>query len=234
MKKLKRNTCSTVTYSIPWVLLIFWLVLVGCTTSETTQKEEFSGFLSDYSQLEKGTSLDGQAVVLKWISPTLPARKYTKVMLDPVVIYPAPKPGPQLRAEVLKSMLAYLNKAVEREVSRNYEIVTVPGNDVVRLRSAITGVRTKAEDLEVYEYIPIALALASVSTATGARDQMVELFLEAELTDSSSGERLAAAVKKGFGEPVENTSDQVELENVRPVLDSWARSAATLLDSTIK
>lgn len=234
MNKLKRNIRSKYTHSILWFFAVCSLALVGCTSSETTKEEEFSGFLSDYSQLEKGKSLDGQAVVLKWVSPMLPFRKYTKVMLDPVVIYPSPQPGPQLRAEVLKSMLAYLNKAVVQEVSRDYEVVTQAGPDVVRLRSAITGVKTKAEDLEAYEYIPIAFALASVQTVTGTRDEVVEIFLEAELLDSSSGERLAAAVKKGFGKPVDNANDQVELENVRPVLDGWARSAATLLDSTIK
>lgn len=234
MNNLKRSTRSTFTYSVLWFFAICSLGLIGCTTSETAKDEEFSGFLSDYSQLTKGSSVDDQTVVLKWMSPVLTRRQYTKVMLDPVAIYPAPQPGPQLRSEVLKSMLAYLNKAVEREVGKNYEIVTQPGSDVVRLRGAITGVRIKAEDLAAYEYIPIALAVASVSTAAGTRDQMVELFLEAELTDSQSGERLAAAVRKGFGEPVGNTSEQVKLENVRPVLDGWARSAANLLEATIK
>ena len=234
MNKLKRNTRSTYFHSILLFFVVCSIYLVGCSSSETTEEEEFSGFLSDYSQLEKGRSLDGQAVVLKWVSPMLPFRQYTKVMIDPVVIYPTPQPGPQLRAEVLKSMLAYINKAVEQEVSRDYEVVTQPGPDVVRLRSAITGVKTKAEDLEAYEYIPIAFALASVQTATGTRDEVVEIFLEAELLDSSTSERLAAAVKKGFGKPVESSSDQVELENVRPVLDGWARSAVTLLDTTIK
>ena len=209
-------------------------MLVGCT-SKTTKKEEYSGFLSDYSQLEKGSGVDDEeAVVLKWISPVLAERKYTKVMLDPVVIYPAPQPGPQLRSEVLTSMLAYLNKAARQAVGKEYEIVSEPASDVVRIRAAITGVKTSAEDLAAYEYIPIALALASVSTATGARDQMVEIFLEAELSDSLSGERLAAAVRKGFGEPIESAQDQVELENVRPVLDGWAQSAVRLLDVTIK
>ncbi|WP_139310433.1 DUF3313 domain-containing protein [Photobacterium proteolyticum] len=217
-----------------FAILALGITLIGCT-SKTTKEEEFSGFLSDYSQLTKGSSVDGDnAVVLKWVSPVLSQRKYTKVMLDPVVIYPAPQPGPQLRTEVLKSMLAYLNKEAKHQVEQAYEVVTEPGKDVVRLRAAITGVETSPEDLAAYEYVPIALALAGVSTATGSRSQMVEIFLEAELTDSLSGERLAAAVRKGFGEPVENKDEQVELENVRPVLDGWARSAVNLLKATIK
>lgn len=207
-------------------------MVIGCA-SKTTKVEQYSGFLSDYSQLEKRAGVDG-GVVLSWVSPVLTERKYTKVMIDPVVIYPAPRPGPQLRSEVLTSILVYLNKAIRQEVGKTYEIVSEPGRDVVRIRAAITGIRTPLEDLAVYEYVPIALAFAGVSSATGKRDEAVEVFVEAEMSDSLSSERLAAAVRKGFGESVEDRDDQVELENVRPVLDGWAQATVRLLDLTIK
>lgn len=200
-------------------------MVIGCA-SKTTKVEQYSGFLSDYSQLEKRAGLDG-GVVLSWVSPVLAERKYTKVMIDPVA-------GPQLRSEVLTSILVYLNKAIRQEVGKTYEIVSEPGRDVVRIRAAITGIRTPLEELAVYEYVPIALAFAGVSSATGKRDEAVEVFVEAEMSDSLSNERLAAAVRKGFGESVEDRDDQVELENVRPVLDGWAQATVRLLDLTIK
>jgi hypothetical protein len=229
------NEINYLTYNklVFFVISVFFIMLVGCT-SKTVKKEEYSGFLSDYSQLEKGSAVDDEAVVLKWISPVLAGRKYTKVMLDPVVLYPAPQPGSQIRSDVLTSMLVYLNKEITQEIGKKYEIVSEPAKDVVRFRPAITGVKTNPEDLAVYEYIPIGLALASVSTATGMRNEMVQLFAEAEITDSLSGERLAAAVRKGFGKPIKGKKDQVELENVRPVLDGWAQAMVKILDITIK
>lgn len=171
---------------------------------------------------------------LRWISPILAERSYPKVMLDPVVLYPAPQPGPQMRSEVLASIRDYLNKAIRQEVGKKYEIVSEPARDVVRIRSAITGVKADPKDLAAYEYIPIALVFAGASTATGARDRTVEIFAEAEMFDSLSGESLAAGVRKGIGEPVKSKTDQVELENVRPVLDGWAQAFVQFLDATIK
>ena len=42
------------------------LLLAGCA-SKTTQPSQYSGFLSDYSQLQPATSASG-APVLRWVS----------------------------------------------------------------------------------------------------------------------------------------------------------------------
>jgi len=208
------------------------IVMTACA-SKTTKEEEFSGFLSDYSQLEKSVSID-ETPVRKWISPELKEHNYTKIMLDPVVIYPAPQPTPQLSSEVITSIRTYLNQELRHEIGKNYEIVDEPAEDVIRLRTAITGVKTTPEDLAVYEYIPVGLVLAGVSTATGSRDEMVQIYVEAELSDSLSGEKLAAGVKKGFGETIEGSDDQVELDNAIPVLNGWVQSSLGFLNTTVK
>lgn len=228
----------TIHQKLRFLFVIFFCITVAACTSktETAEEKEFSGFLSDYSQLEKVTVSSGEdsVPVLRWTSPALSERNYSKVMIDPVVIYPAPEPGPQLRSDVISNIRLYLNKAIRDEVSKDFEVVDEPGKDVIRMRAAITGVKTHAEDLAAYEYIPIALVFAGASTAAGTRDQILEIFAEAELSDSLSGERLGAAVRKGFGEPLEGEKDQVEMENVRPVLDGWAQSARRFLNEALK
>jgi len=231
MKANKSNNIKHQKYGLLAIIALCF-IMAGCA-SKTAKEEDYSGFLSDYTKLVKGPGVGG-GEVLSWISPVLAERKYTKVMLDSVIIYPAPEPGPQLRREVLTSMLAYLNKELREEVGKTYEIVTEPGKGVVRLRAAVTTIETTLEDLAVYEYIPIALALAGASSAAGIRSQAVEIFVEAELTDSLSGERLAEAIRKGFGESVGGRREQVEVENVRPVLDGWAKSLVKVLDVSIK
>ena len=218
-------------------VMLFCVTVAACTSkTETPEKKQFSGFLSDYSQLEKVAAFPDQpgSPVLRWKSPTLSDHNYTKVMIDPIVIYPAPQPGPQLRSEVLSNIRLYLNQAVRDEVGKDFEVVDEPGKDVIRMRAAITGVETSAEDLAAYEYIPIALVLAGAQKAAGTRDQILEIFVEAELSDSLSGERLGAAVRKGYGEPLEGEKDQVELEDARPVLDGWAQSARRFLSDALK
>ncbi|MGF1759873.1 DUF3313 domain-containing protein [Photobacterium sagamiensis] len=216
--------------------VMFFCVMVAACTSKTVEKEKYSGFLSDYSQLEKVTVSSGEASipVLGWKSPTLTEHNYSKIMIDPIVLYPAPQPGEQISSEVLTSINAYLNNAVREEVGKKYEIVDKPGKDVIHLRAAITGVTATPEDLAAYEYIPVTFVLAEASTAAGKRDEMVQLFSEAEFSDSLSGERLAAGVRKGFGKPLESQKDQVELEHVRPLLDDLAQTVVHFLDATLK
>jgi Protein of unknown function (DUF3313) len=208
------------------------LAISGCA-SKTAEVEEYSGFLSDYSILQEGKGVDG-AVIIGWRSPDMENRNYTKVMIDPVVIYPAPKPTSQIRTEVLTNMLIYMNKKLREEVGKTHEIVSAPGKDVLRVRAAITGTKTTTEALSVYEYVPIALVFSAATTATGTRSQAVEILLEAEVTDSLSGELLSAAIRKGFGDTVSNTSEQVELGNIRPVLDQWVAALDRYLDRELK
>jgi hypothetical protein len=231
IKTNKSNNVKHKKYGFLAVIALSF-VMAGCA-SKTAKVEQYSGFLSDYTKLVKGPGVGG-GEVLSWISPVLVERKYTKVMLDSVIIYPAPEPGPQIRSEMLTSMLVYLNKAVKEEVGKKYEIVTEPGKGVVRMRAAVTTIETTLEDLAFYEYVPIALALAGASSAAGIRSQAVEILVEAELTDSLSGERVAAAIRKGFGDSVGGRRHQVEVENVRPVLDGWAKSLVKVLDVSMK
>jgi len=208
------------------------LAISGCA-SKTANVKEYSGFLGNYSLLKEQNSIDG-VLVLGWSNPTMANRKYTKVMIDPVVIYPAPKPTSQIRPEVLTKILIYLNKKMRDEAGKTHELVSAPGRDVLRIRAAITGVKTTTEALAVYEYIPLALVLSAATTATGLRAQDVEILLEAEATDSLSGELLGAAVRKGIGTDVSNSSEQVEVENVRAVLDEWAAALNKYLDFAMK
>ncbi len=50
---------------------------------------------------------------------------------------------------------------------------------MIVLRPAITAVSSKTESLAPYEYIPVALVAAAVSTASGIRDQETQLATEA-------------------------------------------------------
>jgi hypothetical protein len=58
------------------------------------------------------------------------------------------------------------------------------------------------------------------------------VFVEAEMTDSVSGELLAEAVKSGDGTTVkEGTS--VTAADVTPLIDRWAQLAADLIASRL-
>lgn len=218
-----------------FLLLLGSVLLLGACTSTTATKENYSGFLADYSQLEKVKLADGTAT-LRWTSPDLKGKNYRKIFIDPVVVYPAPKSSAQVNYKLIIDAAAYLEKAVAQQIrGAGMEVVDTPAPGTLRLRAAITTVESKAEGMKAYEVIPIAAIVAGISTVAGTRDRNVEAFLEAELTDISSGEVMARVVKKGISEKtLENDKTQVQVKDLKPTLDRWAKDAAVFAEAMLK
>ena len=63
-------------------LLAALSILLTACASKTIPPEEYSGFLSDYSQLTQKQLPSGQAV-LSWVSPDLDISHYTGVYIEP-------------------------------------------------------------------------------------------------------------------------------------------------------
>ncbi|RVU10364.1 DUF3313 family protein, partial [Methylobacterium oryzihabitans] len=84
-------------------------------------------------------------------------------------------------------------------------------------------VSAKTKGLRPYEVIPIALVAAGISTATGIRDQDTSVATEAAFIDGNSNEVVAQVVRKGAGQELENDTQKLTLNDVKPVLDGWAK-----------
>jgi hypothetical protein len=199
------------------------LLLAGCA-SQTTQPSQYSGFLADYSQLKPATSASG-VPVLRWVSPDYKAANYSSVYVEKPVFYPAPKPSEQVSQATLDQITGYLQQAIQRELSQRMKVVDTPTSDSLVLRSAITGVSTSAEGLKFYEVIPIALVAAAASTAAGTRDRNTDIYVELEAVDASNSQPLVRVVRKGHGLQLENDSTQLTLDDLKPVLNTWAQDA---------
>jgi hypothetical protein len=87
----------------------------GCTSTKPSSKQ-FSGFLSDYSQLEERETPSGDTA-LAWISPELKKGKYTAIMIDPVGFYPRPPVDSQVPVSVMLKLSEYLTAQARKEVS---------------------------------------------------------------------------------------------------------------------
>lgn len=211
-------------------LLFSALLLGGCASKETTQPDQYSGFLPDYSRLQPATSPTGQPV-MRWMAPGFKLDNYQHVMVHSIGFYPAPNPSEQISAPALEDLRAYTSEQVKAAFGRRFQMhepSTTPKGSLPRgktlvLRAAITGVDTRAEGLKPYEVIPIALIAAAASTASGARDRNTELFIEAELMDASTGQPVLQVVRKGYGKELENKEEQVTLDTLKGVIDGVVR-----------
>jgi hypothetical protein len=192
---------------------------------------QYSGFLGDevYAKLElveirKGT------VAQRWVGPKLNFANYKSILVDDVVLYPKPQPGPQVSAETLKAIQDYVSEKLTMKVGSVLNLADGPGSQVLRLQAAITGVEIKTEGMKAYEIVPVAAIFGGLKAATGKRDREVRVFVEAKFTDSVTGELVGAAVRRIEGEKLKGKKDQLSLEDMQENLDSAADDAKNTLD----
>lgn len=202
------------------VLCVASLGLAGCA-SKITQPDEYSGFLSDYSQLKEAQSPSG-AEVMRWVNPTLDLSRYRAVFVEPTQFYPKPQATAKIPESTLRGINDYYNQALKRELAKSLPLANGPGPGVIVVRAAITAVGSKTEGLKPYEFIPVALVAAAVSTGTGIRDQETTLGTEAQFLDGANGKVLAQVVRKGTGKPLANDSQVMQSSDVKGVIDGWA------------
>lgn len=196
------------------------IAMVGCA-SKVTQPNEYSGFLSDYSHLKEAKSPSG-AEVMRWVDPDLKLNTYTAVFIEPTQFYPKPQATAKIPESTLNGINSYYNQALKRELAKSLPLANAPGPGVIVVRAAITAVSSKTESLKPYEYVPVALVAAAVSTGTGIRDQETTLGTEAQFLDGGSAKVIAQVVRKGTGKPLSNDSQVMKADDVKSVIDGWA------------
>ncbi|MCF5545816.1 DUF3313 domain-containing protein [Pseudomonas salomonii] len=196
------------------------IAMVGCV-SKVTQPDEYSGFLSDYSQLKEAKSPSG-VEVMRWVDPDLKLNTYTAVFIEPTQFYPKPQATAKIPESTLNGINTYYNQALKRELAKSLPLANAPGPGVIVVRAAITAVSSKTESLKPYEYVPVALVAAAVSTGTGIRDQETTLGTEAQFLDGGSAKVIAQVVRKGTGKPLSNDSQVMKADDVKSVIDGWA------------
>lgn len=212
------------TFNAFTVLGLSSVLLLSACASKTTQPDQYSGFLADYSQLQPTVSASGSPV-MRWVAPDLDLNRYSSVMVVRPVLYPAPVPTAQVSQKTLDEITGYLQQAMQRELSGRMRVVAQADQDTLVLRSAISAVSLSPEGLKVYEVVPIALLAAAASTAAGTRDLDTEIFVELEAIDGRTSKPVARVVRKGHGLNLENDSTQLKLADLKPALDEWAKDA---------
>lgn len=168
------------------LLSSFVFFLSGCATTPPS-----SGFLSDYSKLHEDKYGDHS---LKWYEKeNFNWNRYRKIMLDPVVVFYHPDAKyRQIDPDAVKKLTDYFRQVVEEELAQEYPIVSTPGEDVLRVRAAIT------------EIVPANPAINIVTTAAVFVPlDMGGAAIEAEFIDSQTNEVLAAMVDKKMGNPLD-------------------------------
>ncbi|CAM3997044.1 DUF3313 domain-containing protein [Pseudomonas wadenswilerensis] len=202
-------------------LLSASLLLAGCSQNKVNPKE-YSGFLRNYDQLSEHKTASGDTV-LRWVSPKLRMERYSQVYIAPSQFYPMPKASTRIPETTLKAVTTYYDTALKRELGKVLNLVEQPGPHTLIVRPAITSVGAHTQALHFYEYLPVTLVAAGVSSAVGIRDLDSVIATEAAFLDGGSRAVVAEVVRKGTGLPLENDNQVMSADNLKVVLDAWAR-----------
>ena len=211
--------------SLGALLAILCFAVAGVSAAED-EATKVSGYLGPdiYAMLEEVEIREGLKTK-RWIGPKLSFANYKTVLIEPVILYPEPEPGPQVSKETLEAVVAYLTEKLSEKIGAVLNLASEPGPDVLSLQAAITGVSIETEGMKAYEVVPVAAIFGGLKAMTGTRDREVIAFIEVKLSDSVTGEVVGAAVRRIEGENLEGKKEQLKLEHLQKNLDSASDDA---------
>jgi hypothetical protein len=205
-------------------VLITLALLGGC---KSTPEAPPSGFLGDYSELQPATDREG---VMLYLDKSANFQPYTKLMLDPVQVLVTPNPEqPPPSPEMLQRVGMQFQDSLRRALAPQYQVVDQPGPDVLRVRSAITGLEAAKPAAGAIDYLPFKAIYNVGREAAGAGPRVAELRAEIEVLDPS-GKRVAAATATRKGDQKLEQGEQITWESLQPITDYWAQNFRTRLD----
>ncbi|MFV8847983.1 DUF3313 domain-containing protein [Serratia fonticola] len=205
-------------FGVAAAVLAAGILLAGCSSkvAETTQ---YSGFLQDYSKLQKTTTPSGHEV-LRWIAPDFNVSDYRGVYVQPVAFYPPAKPNARVSQATLDQVREYANSRLKAAIAERATVLpNASGKRVLVANVAVTAIVAENEDLQFYEVVPVAAVIATTMAASGHRTQNAALFLEAKLVDQDTGKTVLAVVRKGYGKTVGNSTAPITFNDVKKGID---------------
>ena len=183
-----------------FILVLVFLVLTACATTQQASDVGTSGFLGDYSILQKGAG-DHEAL-RRYVNPIADWKNYTKVMIDPVQLWMGQSsPLRNISREERIRLASLLFGKIRDGLLADYRVVREPGPHVMRISVALTEAKTSNVIMDtISSVLPTGYVVSGTkSLATGTGTYVGAASVEAKITDAETGTLLAAAVDRRGG-----------------------------------
>jgi hypothetical protein len=190
---------------------------------ETPAPPPPSGFLgSDYSLLQPPAAGSGQKAMLVYTNPNANFSSYNKIMIAPVTFWA--DSDSKVSSEDQQKLCDYFYTVLQQDFSKNFTIVNEPGPGVAKLAVALSDATAATPGLRsVSVVVPQARALSLIKmAATGTYGFVGSATGEAKLTDSVSGQLLAAWADQRMGGASIKNIDVFRWGDADNAMDYWA------------
>jgi hypothetical protein len=182
-----------------------------------------SGFLgSDYSLLQPAAANPGQKAALAYTNPNANFASYSKIIIAPVTYWA--DSDSTLSADQQQVLCNYFYTVLQNDFSKNFNVVTDPGPGVAKLSVALSDASSATPVLRTISVVvPQAHALNIIKYGlTGTYAFVGSATGEAKLTDSASGQLLAAWADQQFGTAAVRNATVWQWGDAEHAMNYWA------------
>ena len=207
--------------------IIFNAQIIRAAESEEMPR---SGFLTTYDGLKQA---DEYMVEWAFINERADFSGYDKIILDYVVFFvkeDAEYKGLQLTE--LQQLADTFHESIIEALSERYQFVSKPGPGVMRMRLALTNVEPiKLGGNFLTAVVPVGIAINLVKVgATGTSVGVGRTSMEAEIFDTQSKVRLAAAIDEDVGGKYTGYKGDTKWSHAEGTFEAWGKDLRTFLD----
>ena len=188
--------------------------VVLCFASATAEELIYSGFMSDYSQLNKVT--DGSADY-RYVAPGAEDRliEYNAVMIDqPEIFIATDSPYRGAKPKHLNALAEAIRGGITAAMSEDMYVVDRAGSNVLYLSVAATNLKLAKKKKSALGYLPVALVVGGIagaaSTDLAKKADLSAMVFEFEAFDSVTGERLVAVIDHIGGDESHASWEELE------------------------
>src|ERR1035438_7559918 len=186
----------TVKVLAPALAACLLLGVTGCKTTRQVSEDQQSGFLGDYSMLEKG---ERGAANYIYIDKSANWGTYTKVWIKPLELWKSDDPEAPLGKmsdEAKEWVMESFYNAFYEALTNNFQIVDHGGPDVLIVHAAMTDGRPSKPVINFVTsvYLPLKVVSFGKRLITGTDIGVGDVYVEAEFLDGQTGKRVSAVM----------------------------------------
>ena len=184
-----------------------------------------TGFLGkDYSLLKAGAPGSGQEAMLAFTNPSANFTSYNKIMIAPVTYWA--DDDSKLPPNEQQILCNYFHSVLVQTFSKNFTVVDDPGPGVAKLTVALTDATSATPGLRTISIVEPHVRLLSMikKGLTGTYAFVGSATGEAKLTDSMTGQLLAAWADQRFGGIAVKNAGVWEWGDADNAMNYWAKA----------
>jgi hypothetical protein len=199
--------------------------LTACKTTRQVSEDKQSGFLGDYSMLEKG---EKGAANFIYVDKSANWANYTKVWIKPLELWKSDDPEAPLGKmsdETRQMLMESFYNAFYEALTNNFQLVDHGGPDVLIVHAAMTDGRPSKPVINFVTsvYLPLKVVSFGKRLITGTDIGVGAVYVEAEFLDGQTGKRVAACMDARAGSKALRTKFNSTWGDVKLSFDWWAQ-----------